>query len=66
MDIKYKYDIADMVKFCLTAFNSPKVYTGVVCERWSGDKTKIYRVNCLEKGMIPYTVSEPLILEKIA
>ncbi len=52
MDINYKYDIGDMVEFTLTAYGSPKVYRGVVSERWGSrdsyrNKICIYKVCCL-------------------
>lgn len=72
MDLRYKYETGDMVEFTLTAYNSPKVYRGVITERW---KSKIkyvnekfvllYKVNCLEKEMRPFTVSEVLIIGKV-
>ena len=71
MDIKFKYDMGDMVRFTLTAFNSPKVYHGVISDRWGTiphsihDKVNIYSINCLEKGMTPFTISEILIIEKV-
>ena len=70
MDLKYKYDLGDMVSFTLTAHNSPKVYTGIISEKWGGidhytGKIAVYKVNCLEKGMMPFTVSEVLIIEKV-
>jgi hypothetical protein len=68
--MKYKYDIGDMVRFTLTAYNSPKVYHGVISERWGGidhysGKVGVYKVCCLEKGMMQFSVSEILIIEKV-
>lgn len=71
MDINYKYDLGDMVRFTLTAFNSPKVYHGVISERWGTiphrlqGKTNIYTINCIEKDMVPFAISEILIIEKV-
>jgi len=70
VDINYKYDVGDMVEFTLTVYGSPKVYRGVVSERWGSrdsyrNKICIYKVCCLEKGMREFTVSEILIIGKV-
>ncbi len=70
MDVNYKFVVGDMVEFILTAYGSPKVYHGVISDRWGGldhyrGKTCIYKVCCLEKGMIEFTISEVLILGKV-
>lgn len=71
MDVNYKYAVSDMVEFTLTAYGSPKVYHGVITERWgsivhhSGRKVKVYKINCLEKGMTEFTISEILIIRKV-
>lgn len=64
VDINFGYNIGDMVKFILFT-KSENIFTGIVSERWYWDRIQIYRINCMEKGMIPYTVSAQLILEKI-
>lgn len=72
VDVKYKYEIGDMVLFTLTAYGSPKVYHGVVSDRWHSQSRdyyknrylKVYKINCLEKGMEEFTVSEELIIER--
>lgn len=65
MDIAFTYEIGDMVKFTLLS-ESENIFTGVISERWGGNKIEIYRINCMEKGMTAFTVSSALILEKIA
>lgn len=56
-----------MVKFYLTKHGYPKTYTGIISERWAGVySTQIYKINCMEKGMMPYSVEADLIIEKIA
>ena len=71
MDINYKYEVGDMVEFTLTAYNAPRVFHGVISERWGTiphvikGNVNIYKINCLEKGMSPFSISEVLIIGKV-
>ena len=72
MDLEFKYDIGDMVEFTLTSYGSPKVYNGVISERWrekiryfEHKQVRLYKVNCLQKNMTAFTVSQELIIGKV-
>ena len=71
MDIKPKYEVGDMVEFTLTAYNAPKVFKGVISEIWGTvphvveKNVYVYKINCLEKRMSPFSVSEVLIIGKV-
>jgi len=70
VDVKYKFEIGDMVEFTLTAYGSPKAYHGVISERYGGvdhysGKMSVYKICCLEKRMIEFTISEILIIGKV-
>jgi hypothetical protein len=65
------YEEGDMVKFTLTAYNAPKVFTGVISDVWgtiphdAQRNVYVYTINCLEKNMSPFSISEVLIISKV-
>lgn len=70
MDLEFAYEIGDMVRFVLTkSFN--KVLTGFIIERWISKtqdkkypKIKLYKIHCLDKNLMAFTIIEELILER--
>jgi hypothetical protein len=70
MDIEFAYEIGDMVRFVLMR-NGQNIFTGFIAERWitkTEDRKypiiKLYRILCLDKSLVPYTIIEELILER--
>jgi len=74
MDLKFAYEIGDMVRFMLTKSlisTERKVLTGFIIERWITKtqdriypKIKLYKIHCLDKNLMAFTVIEQLIVEK--
>lgn len=74
MDLDFAYEIGDMVRFMLTESMvkaDGKLFTGFIIERWitktqdsKYPKIKLYKILCLDKNLMAFTILEQLIVEK--
>lgn len=72
VDLVFKYDIGDIVKFNLTLQANAKELTGLIGQRWSTSPNvlkdqnvyKIYKIYCLEKQLMDYSILEELIIRR--
>jgi len=73
VDVGYKYEVGDMVKFNLTLQRNAKELTGLIGQRWSTNPNvlrdqnvyKIYKIYCLEKQLMDYSILEELIICRV-